>query len=372
MQRFPLRFCACAVMSSVCACLCLHPAHARDERKISVPPASGPGTSLFAFHHRPSVLSALGTAAPRGATVPAYGVNLDPVGGNAIVSFDAANPGELTLIAPTDRTLVGGAFIDNDFSKFYTLDFDTGDFLSIDTSDGSETLIGGTGVGGAGLNWTGLAADPTTGVLLGTATDLGGDDPFSLLYSIDATDGHATLIAPFGPGRVIDVAIRADGHVFGVDIVADEVLDLSIGAVGPLGFDAEFAAGLDFDQSSGVLYFAAIDNQGPSAQLDRMYTIDTTTGFATLVGGISADPGSAQISALAIAIPSRGCSSPKDVPWLGETPTAGTTAPGTSTPGTVTFDASALAPGTYSALLCAQSNDPNHPLLTVPVELTVE
>lgn len=372
MQPFPLRFCACAVLSSMCVCLCLHPAHARDESKISVPPASGPGTSLLAYHHRPSVLSAQGTAASRGATVPAYGVNLDPVGGNAIVSFDAANPGELTFIAPTDRTLVGGAFINNEFSKFYTLDFNTSDLLSIDTSDGSETLIGSTGVGGAGLNWTGLAADPATGILFGTATELGGDDPLSLLYSIDVTSGHATLIASFGPGRVIDVAIRADGHIFGVDILGDQVIDLSVGPLGPLGFDAEFAAGLDFDQSNGVLYFAAIDNQSPSAQLDQMYTIDTTTGFATLIGGISEDPGSAQISALAIAISSGGCSSPEDVPWLSETPTAGTTAPGTSTPGMVTFDASALAPGTYSALLCAQSNDPAHRLLTVPVELTVE
>jgi hypothetical protein len=180
------------------------------------------------------------------------------------------------------------------------------------------------------------------------------------------------LIGPFGPGRIIDVAMRADGHIFGVDILADEVIDFSTGTLGPLGFNAEFAAGLDFDQSNGVLYFAAIDNQGPSAQLDRMYTIDTTSGFATLVGGISEDPGSAQLSALAIAISSGGCSSPQDVPWLSETPTSGTNAPGTSTPGTVTFDASALTPGTYSALLCAQSNDPAHPLLAVPVELTVE
>jgi hypothetical protein len=367
MQPFPLRFCARAVMSSVCACLCLRLAHAHDERKISVPPESP-----FAFHHRPSVLSAPGTAAPRGATVPAYGVNLDPVGGNAIVSFDAANPGELTFIAPTDRTLVGGAFVDNDFSKFYTLDFDTGDFLSIDTSDGSETLIGNSGGVGGGLNWTGLAADPTTGFLIATATELGGDDPGSFLYSIDVTTGFATLIAPFGPGRIIDVAIRADGHVFGVDILGDQVIDFSVGPLGPLDFDAEFAAGLDFDQSNGVLYFAAIDNESPSAQLDQMYTIDTTSGFATLIGGISEDPGSAQISALAIAISSGGCSSPQDVPWLSETPTAGTTAPGTSTPGTVTFDASALAPGTYSALLCVQNNDPDHRLLPVPVELTVE
>jgi len=372
MQPFVVRFCARAVLSSVCVCLCLHAAHARDERKVSVPPKVGPGTSLYAFHHRPSVLSLPGAASPRGVAVPAYGVNLDPVGGNAIVSFDAANPGALTFIAPTARTLVGAAFVDNDFSKFYTFDFNTGDVLSIATSDGSETLIGNSGVGGQGLNVTGLAADPASGVLFATATDLSGDDPLSLLYTIDITSGSATLIGPFGSGRIIDVAMRADGHLFGVDILGDEVIDFSVGTLGPLGFDAEFAAGLDFDQSNGVLYFAAIDNQGPSAQLDRMYTIDTTTGFATLVGGISEDPGSAQLSALAIAISSGGCSSPQDVPWLSETPTSGTNAPGTSTPGAVTFDASALMPGIYTALLCAQSNDPGHPLLAVPVELTVE
>jgi hypothetical protein len=60
---------------------------------------------------------------------------------------------------------------------------------------------------------------------------------------------------------------------------------------------------LDFNGSNGALYLAAIDNVGPTSQPDRMYTVDTTTGAAMLVGDISADPAGAELSAFAIAEP---------------------------------------------------------------------
>lgn len=313
---------------------------------------------------------------PRGADVPAYGVNLNVLDGNTFVSLDAAHPENVTVIAPTSRTLVGGAFLNNDFSKFYTIDFDTGDFLYLDTSDGSETVIGNTGIGGGVDSWSGLAADPGTSILYGTTTQMSGGLS-SWLYSIDATTGHATPIGPMEGVRIIDIAIGPGGargslaRIFGVDIAGDNLVDLGSGVVGPLGFNAEFAEGLDFDQATGTLYFAAVNDESVFSQPGQMYTIDTTTGHATLVGGISADPAGAQISAFAIATVG-GCTAPQDIPWLSESPTSGTTPPGTSSDVTVTFDASALAPGAYSANLCVHSNDPSQSLLRVPVSLTVE
>lgn len=333
-------------------------------------PAAPADTAVLAPRQRASALTPPDKA-PRGAEVPAFGVNLNVLDGNTFVSLDAAHPENVTTIAPTTRTLVGGAFLDNDFSRFYTLDFDTGDLLYLDTSDGSETVVGNTGVdGGAGENWSGLAADPGTGILYATTTQMSGGLS-STLYAIDATTGAATPIGSIGAMRIIDIAIAPTGQLYGIDIAADTLVDIGAGAVGPLGFDAEFAEGLDFDQATGTLYFAAVDNESVFSQPGQMYTIDLATGHATLVGGISADPAGAQISAFAIATVG-GCASPQDVPWLGESPISGTAAPAMSSDVTVTFDASTLTQGAYAANLCVHSNDPSQTLVRVPVSLTVQ
>ncbi|MEJ2212343.1 MAG: carboxypeptidase-like regulatory domain-containing protein [Anaerolineae bacterium] len=60
-----------------------------------------------------------------------------------------------------------------------------------------------------------------------------------------------------------------------------------------------------------------------------------------------------------------------DVPWLAESPAAGIVAPGEALTVSVTFDAAGLAPETYTAGLEVASNDPDTPLLQLPVTLTV-
>jgi hypothetical protein len=312
--------------------------------------------------------------APAGASVPAFGVNLNILEGNTFVGLDAANPGITTPIASTQRTLVGGAFLDDDFSRFYTLDFDTGEFLSLSTSDGSEEVIGvATHV--ADEDWSGLALDRSTGVLYASSTMMSGGVS-STLYSIDPATGSATTIGPIANGgRVIEIASNAAGQLYGVDIAGDALIAIDgTGAtvIGPLGFDAEFAEGLDFDAASGVLYFAAVHNESVFSQPAQMYTIDTATGHATLVGGISADPASAQISAFAVAVAGGACATPADVPWLSVAPASGTTAPGSSSEVTVGFDAAALSAGVHTANLCVGSNDPDQPSQSVPVSLTVQ
>ncbi len=361
---------------AVCACIALDASATPPPKRLPLP--AGTPSPLNAYRTRPTILS---TTRPHGATVPAYAVNLDPINGNAFVFLDAANPGELTLIAPTSRTLVGGAFHDNDFSRFYVIDADTAELLWLDTSDGSENLVGSTGTcPTCGETWTGLAADPTAHMLYGTMTDLTGDTPSTTLYAIDWTTGSAVLIGP-GEGRIVDIAVKgtasargrgAAGLFFGVDTFSDTLVDLFGGTSAPLGFDAEYASLIDFDGVTGTLYLAAIDNESPTFQPDQMYTVNTTTGAAMLVGGISADPLGAELSAFAIALPAGTCSTIEDIPWLSESPTGATTTGGTSTPVTVTFDATALTAGTYTAELCITSNDPDESTVHVPVTLTVE
>ncbi len=66
------------------------------------------------------------------------------------------------------------------------------------------------------------------------------------------------------------------------------------------------------------------------------------------------------------------CDHPDDVSWLTVVPTMGTTAPDGATPVDVTFDSTGMAAGVYEALLCVESNDPETPVVEVPVTLTVE
>lgn len=58
-------------------------------------------------------------------------------------------------------------------------------------------------------------------------------------------------------------------------------------------------------------------------------------------------------------------------PWLSASPTGGTTPEGATDSVTLTVDSSGLAPGTYDCSLRIDSNDPDEPVVTVPVQLVV-
>jgi hypothetical protein len=65
------------------------------------------------------------------------------------------------------------------------------------------------------------------------------------------------------------------------------------------------------------------------------------------------------------------CAAPSDVPWLSASPTAGSSAANAAATVEVTLDATALAPATYDARLCVDSNDPVDPTVEVPVTMEV-
>jgi hypothetical protein len=67
----------------------------------------------------------------------------------------------------------------------------------------------------------------------------------------------------------------------------------------------------------------------------------------------------------------RPCDEPSAVPWLSVSETSGTSPPGASTDVTVLVDSTGLAPGVHEGNLCVNTNDPEQPLVEVPVTLTV-
>ncbi|HZM74327.1 MAG TPA: S8 family serine peptidase [Candidatus Limnocylindrales bacterium] len=65
------------------------------------------------------------------------------------------------------------------------------------------------------------------------------------------------------------------------------------------------------------------------------------------------------------------CDEPADVPWLRVSTSEGTTAAGGSSEVTVIVDSRGLTAGVHEAHLCVSSNDPDAPLVGVPVSVTV-
>jgi hypothetical protein len=106
----------------------------------------------------------------------------------------------------------------------------------------------------------------------------------SNLVIVDVATGATTdLGALSGIDCGIDLAYNTnDDMIYIVDLVTDSLFKvdpatLAVTTVGSLGVAANYAQGMDFEEDSGVLYWAAYTSSG------ELRIIDTTTGASTLV-----------------------------------------------------------------------------------------
>lgn len=203
--------------------------------------------------------------------------------------------GGFTTFGPATTWLSrGGAYIATGPGayKWFVLASDF-NLYSVDTATGVPTLVGATGVPTAGTVFlSGLTYDKTTSTLY--AGYLSGSYPafaFSL-YTINQTTGAATLVAtssttgtffelacsPAGQLYVIEHLSSAYGKLWAVNktTAALTLVGTNLGAIVSSNFQD-----IDFSPA-GVLYFTA--SMGSDGVMDGLYTINTTTGLATLVG----------------------------------------------------------------------------------------
>lgn len=329
-------------------------------------------------------------AAPRSKTPASHAHPLIPFGnsgtaayaekthaaGGDYVRFDLSDPTSLYTIATlTQEALYAGDFVNNDFSKEYVINVYSNQLETIDTNDGSISVIGAVPIDSA-FTWAGLKWDPTTNTVYAVAVD-GTDSHSTRLYTVDLTNAAVSYVADIsgvdsgGGITIIDIAIDQAGHMYGVEIAGDNfvAIDKTSGAaevVGSIGFDAGFAEGLDFDDSTGILYFAGNDMTSDTGNL---YTINLKTGHADLIAPTGNGD---EFDALAIAAFGSGaCATPGSVPWIAFDQSSGATLPDGSSTVNISLDASDLAPGSYAATICVSSNDPAHPSTAVPVTLNV-
>lgn len=209
----------------------------------------------------------------------AHGINLT-ASPDTLTTFDVDVPGTFTTIGgvASYESVFAADTLPGDDSTLYAIDNGTNDFFSVDVSTGTVTVIG-TATPTSGHSWTGLAGAPD-GTLYASSTTISASD----LYTIDTGTGTATIVGTVtGAPALIGIAVDDGGAMYGLDIVNDELVSIdpatAAGAVvGPIGFNANYAQGMDFDPSDGTLYLAAYGASG------ELRTADTATGATTLVG----------------------------------------------------------------------------------------
>nr|HPK26952.1 carboxypeptidase regulatory-like domain-containing protein [Anaerolineaceae bacterium] len=289
---------------------------------------------------------------------PAFAVDVYP-GGNVVHIPDILVPGTWTVVGSTaGKNLYAGDFLGGDTSILYAIN-DDNKLYAIDTDTAAATLIGTTNPP-AGTSFTGLSGAPD-----GTMYGLTSTCSVSYLVTVDVTTGLTTSVGTLsGVGCGIDLAFNTnDGMIYTVDLLTDNVYKIDpetaeVTLVGSTGISANYAQGMDYEEESGVLYWAAFNY---STDVGELRIIDTTTGASTLIGMF---PGGAETDCLAFT--TGGIS---DVQWLSEDPVAGTVPAGGSLPITVTFDATGLDASDYFAGLRVRPD--GAPKFDVPVTLHV-
>lgn len=148
----------------------------------------------------------------------------------------------------------------------------------LDPATGATTSLGGTGYA-----ITGLAQDPTTGVLYGVSSQGSPIAPLELL-TLNPTTGAATPVGPLGEQRVADISFDSQGRLFGWSEFGDELVSIDKGSgaatiVGPSGINTA-GSGSSFDRND--TYWLMGFKEGGA-----FYTVDTATGVPTARGTLT-------------------------------------------------------------------------------------
>ncbi len=285
------------------------------------------------------------------------------------IQFDLGVPQILNPITPlTDYIWAGDFGIDLSFA--YAVNSVTNRFIKINKTTGAVTDIGPcipTQFPGSEY-FTGMAIDPTTGIVYLSSTNE--STSTSWLYTVNKSTGTPTLIGVLtNAPLMIAIAINNNGQLYGYDMINDVMLSINKTTaagtiIGPIGFNAGFGQGMDFDPITGTLYLSAFNASTFQAELR---TGNTTTGSTTLIGllGSTTPGGLVQLGWLGLP------GEPFDCAWLTESPVSGLIPASGNQIVDIFVDATGLTAGTYNCDLIINSNDPDEPNVIVPVTLNV-
>ena len=207
------------------------------------------------------------------ANATSVGYTVQSNGDDNLYSIDLST-GNWTRIGPVGYGDVEGLAFDRD-GTLYGVEGTMGHVITIDIQTGQGTLVGTCNL--ANID-TGAAISPDTGKLY----VINGESNTSNLYEIDKTTGASTLVAAYdvfadglaiGPG---DIAYASDlinaKTLYRIDLTAPS----AITTVGALGIVTTDQSGLARCPLTDQYYLLREDG--------LLYTVDTKTGNASLIG----------------------------------------------------------------------------------------
>jgi hypothetical protein len=166
----------------------------------------------------------------------------------------------------------------------------TSDLYTVD-----HTTAAVTSVGASGYAITGLAIDPTSSILYGVTSPGSGASPKSLI-TINTSTGAGTLVGGLGGKVIPDIAFDSTGQMYGWDNTGGALatINKTTGAVADLGASGigggKVGLGIAIN-STDVCYLFA---KGSTA---NYYTMNLSTGAATLVGSLDGTGSGTSITA---------------------------------------------------------------------------
>jgi len=221
---------------------------------------------------------------PTGLTPTAiFGLNVRGIG-----SFFTTNTGSFVpsfrAIAPAVPIASFAIDFDETAQFLYAVVNATLDIGTVNLATGAYTSSGVmvTGVANAAAGATGLTCTPSgTWYLSQFDAATGG----SSLYVGDITTGVFTLVGVIDVGIIIDISADADGNLFGHSITTDTFysIDTTTGLGTMLASTAlagNFAQGMDFDWSTGLLYATVYVGGG----VGSLVSYDPVTNTVTNLG----------------------------------------------------------------------------------------
>lgn len=212
---------------------------------------------------------------------------------NTLYSFTLPDFSNQTAIGTTQPSLFALDF-STDGNTLYAISgsaaaTNPSTLFTIDTTTGAATIVAALSGLTASDSASGLTIDPITNVAYFSAA--GGSPSSSRLYTLNLTTGALTLIGQMtaptdAVGTIfIDIAINCQGQMYGHNISDDALYSINLGTgagtlIGTHGLAANFAQGMDFDNSDGTLYAFLYTGAGTN----RFGSFDLQTGaFTTLV-----------------------------------------------------------------------------------------
>ena len=197
------------------------------------------------------------------------------IAGNTIsMPIPAGTP--FTTLAPWVQPTFASSMIKGPNGVYYMTEIAPA-LYQVDPGSGAVTLLGSI---------TGMGADQPNGISYNPANGTYYIASSANLFSFDVSSRVATLIGPFNTGGLmIDLCFNAAGVCYAYDLGVDNAytINLSTGnatLLGPLGYDANYGQGMSFDFESGTIYLSAFNNATFTGQLR---TMDPGTGNTSLI-----------------------------------------------------------------------------------------